>query len=150
MKVLLLQVKSILLILFVFNSYAGFTGGSHYGHKGAAVEPLCLPRHPEWGVYNDGLDGTKSYVYGAEYKTGSFRGYIKTVDSHDVPCALCLVRHRSVVQMFPGICSSLVWDWDCHVAQSHSVYSIVIPFLMQPFKGTKTQFELIFFTKFIN
>lgn len=97
MKVLLLQVKSILLILFVFNSYAGFTGGSHYGHKGAAVEPLCLPRNPEWGLYNDGLNGTKSYVYGAEYKTGSFRGYIKTVDSHDVPCALCLVRHRSVV-----------------------------------------------------
>ncbi|XP_052704113.1 uncharacterized protein LOC128180225 isoform X1 [Crassostrea angulata] len=82
--------------------HSGFTGGSHYGHKGAAVEPLCLPRNPAWGLYNDGLDGTKSYVYGAEYKTGSFRGYIKTVDSHDVPCALCLVRHRSVVQMFPA------------------------------------------------
>lgn len=47
----------------------GFTGGSFYGHKGAAVEPLCLPTNPEWGIYIDGYDGSKAYVYGAEYET---------------------------------------------------------------------------------
>ncbi|XP_065925529.1 uncharacterized protein [Magallana gigas] len=81
--------------------HSGFTGGSHYTHKGAAVEPLCLPRNPEWGLYNDGYDAYKNLVFGGEYRTGSFTGNIRTVDNHDVPCALCLVRRKSVVQMFP-------------------------------------------------
>ncbi|XP_052704570.1 uncharacterized protein LOC128180488 isoform X2 [Crassostrea angulata] len=78
------------------------TGGSHFNHKGAAVEPLCLPRDPEWGMYTDGYDGDKNYVYGAEYETQTFKGNIKTVHNHDVPCAVCLVRRKSVVQMFPA------------------------------------------------
>ncbi|XP_065925527.1 uncharacterized protein [Magallana gigas] len=82
--------------------HSGFTGGSHYTHKGAAVEPLCLPRNPEWGLYNDGYDAYKNLVFGGEYRTGSFTGNIRTVDNHDVPCALCLVRRKSVVQMFPA------------------------------------------------
>lgn len=80
----------------------GFAGGSQCSHKGAAVEPLCLPRNPEWGMYTDGHEGYKSYVYGAEYETESFKGNIQTLHDHDVPCAVCLVRQRSVVQMFPG------------------------------------------------
>lgn len=84
-------------------SCAGYTGGSHYSHKGAAVEPLCLPKNPEWGLYNDGYDGSKAFIHGAEYETGSFRGYLKTVHDHDVTCVVCLVRQRSVVQMFPGL-----------------------------------------------
>nr|XP_034330871.1 short-chain collagen C4-like isoform X2 [Crassostrea gigas] len=82
--------------------YSGFTGGSHYTHKGAAVETLCLPRDPEWGLYSNGHDGAKAYVYGAEYETYTFTGYIKTVNEHDVPCAVCLVRQRGVVKMFPA------------------------------------------------
>eukprot|EP00105_Crassostrea_gigas_P017523 XP_011435336.1 PREDICTED: uncharacterized protein LOC105333829 [Crassostrea gigas] len=82
--------------------YSGYTGGSHYSHKGAAVEPLCLPRNPEWGMYTGGYDGLKNYVYGAEYKTKTFTGYIQTIHDHDVPCAVCLVRQRTVVQMFPA------------------------------------------------
>lgn len=80
----------------------GFAGGSHCSHKGAAVEPMCLPRNPEWGMYTDGHEGYKAYVYGAEYETESFKGNIQTLHDHDVPCAVCLVRQRSVVQMFPG------------------------------------------------
>lgn len=80
-----------------------FTGGSYNTHKGAAVDPLCLPRTPQWGTYIDGLDGLKSYLHGAEYETGSFKGYIQTLQNHDIPCAVCLVRQKSVVQMFPGM-----------------------------------------------
>lgn len=82
--------------------FVGFTGGSYYTYKGAAVEPICLPRNPEWGMYTDGNDGSKNYVFGAEYRTLSLTGNIKRIHNHDVPCAVCLIRQRSVVQMFPG------------------------------------------------
>lgn len=92
-----------MLYLFIFiTSCKGFTGGSYHNHNGAAVEPLCLPRNPEWGIYIDGHDGPKNYIHGAEYETGSFRGYIKSLQNHDVPCAVCLVRQKSVIMMFPG------------------------------------------------
>lgn len=87
---------------FFDNPFLGFTGGSHRSHKGAAVEPLCLPRNPEWGMYTDGHEGYKAYVYGAEYETSTFKGNIQTVHNHDIPCAVCLVHQRSVVQMFLG------------------------------------------------
>ena len=66
------------------------------------MEPLCLPKDPEWGIYRDGVEGDKSYVYGAEYETQTVSGYLLTLHNHDVPCSLCLVRKRSVGKMFPG------------------------------------------------
>ena len=54
------------------------------------------------GIYRDGTEGAKNYVYGAEYDTNTPSGYMSTLHDHDVPCAVCLVRNRSVVQMFPG------------------------------------------------
>lgn len=80
----------------------GYTGGSWYDHKGAAVDPLCLPRDPEWGIYSDGDNGGRAFVHGAEYQTHSSPGYLRTLYQHDVPCAVCLRRNRSVVKMFPG------------------------------------------------
>lgn len=53
-------------------------------------------------MYTEGHDGNKNYFLGAEYQTGSFTGNIRTVHDHDVPCAVCLVLQKSVVQMFPG------------------------------------------------
>lgn len=82
--------------------FVGLTGGSRYTHRGAAVEPLCLPNNPEWGMYTDEHNGDRNYVYGTEYETQTFKGNIKTLHDHDVPCAVCLVHQRSVVQMFPG------------------------------------------------
>ena len=73
-----------------------------YAHKGAAVDPLCLPRDPEWGGYKDGTDGAKAYVYGAEYETHMSTDFMKSLRNHDIPCAVCLVRNRSVIKMFPG------------------------------------------------
>ncbi|XP_034307263.2 uncharacterized protein [Magallana gigas] len=81
---------------------SGFTGGSWYDHKGAAVDLLCLPRDPEWGEYIDGVKGTKAYVFGAEYETYYTISNLRTVYNHDVPCAVCLLRNKSVVKMFPA------------------------------------------------
>ena len=78
--------------------HVGYTGGSWFDHLGAAVEPLCLPRDPEWGNYKDGRDRTKAFVFGAEYHMG----YSSSLDRQDVPCAVCLVHNKSVVKMFPG------------------------------------------------
>lgn len=80
----------------------GYVGGSWYEHTGAAVNPLCLPKNPEWGVYKDGTDGGKAYIFGGEYQTDTVPAYMTALFQHDVPCAVCLVRKRSVVQMFPG------------------------------------------------
>ncbi|XP_052691287.1 uncharacterized protein LOC128169166 [Crassostrea angulata] len=81
---------------------SGFTGGSWYDHKGAAVDLLCLPRDPEWGEYIDGVKGTKAYVFGAEYETYYTISNLRKVYNHDVPCAVCLLRNKSVVKMFPA------------------------------------------------
>ena len=81
----------------------GYIGGSSAGHSGAAVEPLCLPRDPEWGNYSDGTDGYKAYVYGTEYETHTAPGSLSTLQNHDAPCAVCLVRNRSIVRMFSGM-----------------------------------------------
>lgn len=32
----------------------------------------------------------------------SFTGFDQTLQEHDVPCAVCIVRQRTVVKMFPG------------------------------------------------
>ncbi|XP_062603270.1 short-chain collagen C4-like [Saccostrea cucullata] len=82
--------------------YSGFTGGSHYTHKGAAVDPLCLPRDPEWGTYVNGNNDGRAYVYGAEYEVYSFPGRLTSLNHQDIPCAVCLVQNRSVVEMFPA------------------------------------------------
>ncbi|XP_034328163.2 uncharacterized protein [Magallana gigas] len=81
---------------------SGFTGGSWYDHNGAAVDLLCLPRDPEWGIYTDGDDDSRALVYGTEYETHSSPGYLRTFYEHDVPCAVCLLQNRSVVKMFPA------------------------------------------------
>ncbi|XP_056006008.1 short-chain collagen C4-like [Ostrea edulis] len=81
---------------------SGITGGSHYTHSGAAVDPLCLPIDPEWGRYKDGTNGYKAYVYGAEYQTENSLTNLRRLHDHDVPCAVCLVHNRSVLRVFPA------------------------------------------------
>lgn len=81
---------------------SGFTGGSWYNDKGAAVDLLCLPRDPEWGEYIDGVGGARGFVFGAEYETYDTIGNLRALMDHDVPCAVCLLRNKSVVKMFPA------------------------------------------------
>lgn len=82
--------------------FSGYAGGSFYTHTGAAVEPLCLPKDPEWGIYKDGVEGHKSFMFGAVYETSTVPGYLSALYHHTVPCAVCLVRDKSLVKMFPG------------------------------------------------
>lgn len=41
-------------------------------------------------------------MFGAEYQIDMKNDYMSSVYEHDIPCAVCLVRHRSVAKMFPG------------------------------------------------
>nr|XP_011437344.3 uncharacterized protein LOC105335243 [Crassostrea gigas] len=79
---------------------SGFTGGSWYDHRGAAVDLLCLPKDPEWGKYSDGVGGARAFVYGAEFETCNSPGNLHKLADHDVPCDVCLLRNQSVVKMF--------------------------------------------------
>lgn len=81
---------------------SGYVGGSHFNNRGAAVEPLCLPRNPQWLKYRDRMEKERAYVHGAEYETRTSPSGLSSVHDQDVPCAVCLKRRRSVVNMFPG------------------------------------------------
>ena len=100
----MVQVKRTTINTTIPKYHVGYVGGSWNDHKGTAVESLCLPRDPQWGIYRDGTDGNKALIYCAEYKTATVYGYMLTFHDNDVPYAVCLVRNRSVVQMIPGRC----------------------------------------------
>ncbi|KAK3108437.1 hypothetical protein FSP39_007960 [Pinctada imbricata] len=68
--------------------YSGFVGGSYYSSKGGAAEPLCMPKDPEWGLHTDGSEGTKAFLYGAEYQFHSLADSRKSLSDHDAPCAV--------------------------------------------------------------
>ena len=89
---------------FIYNRYyfVGFVGGSSSTIRGAGADPICLPRDPQWGIYKDGFQELKTYLLGAEYKTRDFNYNFRGIHDYRVPCAVCLVRDRSVVKMFPG------------------------------------------------
>ncbi|XP_061165092.1 short-chain collagen C4-like [Saccostrea echinata] len=81
--------------------YSGFVGGSHYSHHGAAVEPLCLPVHPQWRRHNGRTDAPRGFIYGAEYEV--HRDVIFShLHDHDVPCAVCETRRRKSVMVIPA------------------------------------------------
>ncbi|XP_062577213.1 uncharacterized protein LOC134239073 [Saccostrea cucullata] len=81
--------------------YSGYVGGSHYLHPGAAVEPLCLPKDPEWGRYYDYGEHQRGFVYGAEYEhTGVFR--LHHLQDLDVPCAVCETLGQKSVFVIPA------------------------------------------------
>lgn len=88
-----------------FHIHPGFAGGSHSGHKGAAVNYLCLPEDPEWERFDDSLRKSGALVYGTEYQTDSDPNLFEDVTAksyvHDVPCAVC-VTVRSNVLMIPA------------------------------------------------
>ena len=46
----------------------GVAGGTHYTHDGGATNYVCLPRDPIYGEYTAASDGSKNFMYGAEYE----------------------------------------------------------------------------------
>ena len=83
--------------------YHGYAAGSHHTHSGGVADTQCLPRDPQWG--NDHPGETGSYIYGAEYQTGTDGSksiFGKNVHDQDVPCAVCEVKGRTTLRMFPA------------------------------------------------
>ena len=91
--------------------YHGYAAGSYYKHSGGAADTQCLPPDPQWGNVHPGEAG--SYIYGAEYETGtdgSTSIFGKNVYQQDVPCAVCEVKGRTTLSMFPAR-TSCYQDW---------------------------------------
>ena len=81
----------------------GLAAGSHYSHSGGAADTQCMPREPQWGNVHPGQSG--SYIYGSEYEPGvdgSTSIFGKNIQDQDVPCAVCEVKGRKTVNMFPA------------------------------------------------
>ncbi|XP_019633662.1 PREDICTED: short-chain collagen C4-like [Branchiostoma belcheri] len=84
-------------------AYTGLAGGALWSEKGGGSNYQCLPADPEWGVYKDGVDGLKAYMYGAEYQLNTDAPYDEaTVDDREVPCAVCYSLSRRAQMMIPA------------------------------------------------
>ena len=84
--------------------FHGYAAGSHKSHSGGAADTQCLPRDPQWGNVHPGQSAT-SYLYGAEYEDGTDRFksiFGKNIHDQDVPCAVCEVKGRTTLRMFPA------------------------------------------------
>ncbi|XP_069135872.1 uncharacterized protein [Argopecten irradians] len=83
--------------------YSGFAGGSWYGHKGAAANPLCLPTDPEWLNTTVVPDDYTGRLYGAEYESNAGHTLFGS-NSHDeeVPCAVCRPKSFASSVMIPA------------------------------------------------
>ncbi|XP_066271270.1 short-chain collagen C4-like [Branchiostoma lanceolatum] len=83
--------------------YSGLAGGAFYTNNGGGGNYQCLPADPEWGRYDDGVQGWKSFMYGAEYGLSSNVPYDKaTFHDRDVPCAVCYSLSRRAQLMIPS------------------------------------------------
>ncbi|CAI8027491.1 Short-chain collagen C4 (Fragment) [Geodia barretti] len=79
--------------------YSGRAGGSRYDHQGGGANHLCMPDDPEHLQFTSGVQGY-SYMYGVEYLPSSQP--LQTVQSHNVPCAVCHVTTRATLLMIPA------------------------------------------------
>ncbi|XP_078699700.1 uncharacterized protein LOC144926627 isoform X2 [Branchiostoma floridae x Branchiostoma belcheri] len=83
--------------------YSGVAGGTHYTQSGGGTNYQCLPTDPQWGRYQDGVQGWKAYMYGAEYQLGTNFPFGSTsLHDNDVPCAVCYVPTRGSKLMIPA------------------------------------------------
>ena len=80
--------------------YAGRAGGTPRQFSGGAANYLCLPNDPDYLQYQSGLQRTGN-IGGVEYYYGGFPS-LSSLNSHNVPCAVCYVATRSVVVMIPA------------------------------------------------
>jgi hypothetical protein len=80
--------------------YEGSAAGGNQLHEGAAANTLCLSNKPEWDEYIDGFGGG-TRIYGAEYYAQETVPKFNALHNHDVPCAVCRIRHGNVMTV-PG------------------------------------------------
>ncbi|XP_060566518.1 uncharacterized protein LOC132725411 [Ruditapes philippinarum] len=79
--------------------YDGYVAGSDHLKSGTAVNPLCLPKDPDYDKYLSGFQFS-GRIYGAEYQTDRYPEWAYLQD-HDIPCAVCRIPRTNVL-MVPG------------------------------------------------
>ena len=82
--------------------FTGYTAGDGFHDVGGGAGLLCLPDHPTWGNYTDGLNGYNGYIYGVEIDMIEHSHVFNhAVNQQDQPCVVC---HSSfaILHMFPG------------------------------------------------
>ncbi|XP_052766498.1 uncharacterized protein LOC128207555 [Mya arenaria] len=83
--------------------YAGLVAGSHYSHRGAAANYLCLTQQPSWNKYDD-KEQDGGLVHGAEYEfdlRSRKHFFGREITDEDPPCAVCRTERPTVI-MIPG------------------------------------------------
>ena len=80
--------------------YSGRAAGSRHSHQGGGANHLCMPDDPEHLQYGNGVQGW-SYLYGTEYRTHPPHP-LRSVEFHNVPCAVCYTATRDTVVMIPA------------------------------------------------
>ena len=80
--------------------YSGRAGGTNYQHKGGAANILCLPNDPQYSRYGSGVTGY-SPLTGVQYNVAVGQP-LRTVHSHNMPCAACYTSSRVTVLMIPA------------------------------------------------
>lgn len=93
------------MLIFLYFFLIGVVGGSHYTHTGGAVNPLCLPRQPAWGKYEEGVQGY-AHIYGTEYERLSDTLFdtknARKLFDENMPCAVCRSPTRQSALMIPA------------------------------------------------
>ena len=87
--------------------YAGRAAGSWFNQNGGGANYLCLPDDPNYLRYTNGVQSSRSYLYGAEYDSAE-NAPLSAFYAHNVPCAVCYASTRGSVMMIPGktVCPS--------------------------------------------
>ena len=80
--------------------YSGVVAGSYYGHEGAAVDPLCIPKtlSQQYLETIDGYQGA-TQLHGAGY---GLSGPLAHSNGRYAPCALCQVNGHTNKIMIPS------------------------------------------------
>ncbi|KAI8520393.1 hypothetical protein Bbelb_001470 [Branchiostoma belcheri] len=83
--------------------YSGVAGGTSSSHPGGGTNYQCLPTDPQWGRYQDGVQGYKAFMWGAEYELNTNVPFGSTsLHDNNVPCAVCYVPTRGSKLMIPA------------------------------------------------
>ncbi|XP_066279564.1 short-chain collagen C4-like [Branchiostoma lanceolatum] len=83
--------------------YSGVAGGTDHSQPGGGTNFQCLPTDPQWGTYQDGVQGGRAFMYGGEYEQITNAPFGSTsLLNHDVPCAVCYVPTRGSKLMIPA------------------------------------------------
>ncbi|XP_053385266.1 uncharacterized protein LOC128550365 [Mercenaria mercenaria] len=81
--------------------YSGFYSGSPYDVEGAASY-VCLPQHPTWAKYKDGIQNIGGEISGTEYEISSIMNpFSQNINNQDAPCVVCRSPRPKTV-MIPG------------------------------------------------